>query len=134
MEVRNCKGCGRLFNYLGGAPLCANCLQGLEEKFSQVKEYIYENPSAGIQIVAEENDVTVSQIKRWIREERLSFSDDSPIGVECESCGKTIKTGRFCAQCKDKMKNNLGSMYKNPAPVEKKTNQKESPKMRFLDN
>ena len=25
MEVKNCKECGRLFNYMGGAPLCDGC-------------------------------------------------------------------------------------------------------------
>ena len=25
MDVRNCKGCGRLFNYYGGVPLCKAC-------------------------------------------------------------------------------------------------------------
>ena len=35
-----------------------------------------------------------------VREERLVFSDDSPVGLPCESCGVTIKTGRFCDKCK----------------------------------
>lgn len=134
MDVRNCKGCGKLFNYVSGPPLCPNCIKSLEEKFTDVKQYIYDNPGAGIQDVAEANEVTVQQIKKWVREERLSFSDDSPIGLECENCGSVIKTGRFCALCKDKMKNNLSSVYKQPAPQGGKPVKKEKAKMRFLDN
>lgn len=132
MDVRNCKTCGKLFNYMGGPPFCPTCQKDLEEKFAQVKEYIYDNPSAGIQQVAEDNEVSTSQIKRWIREERLSFSEESSVGLECENCGAMIKTGRFCGHCKDKMANKLGNVYKEPAkePV-KKT--KDNPKMRFLD-
>jgi flagellar operon protein (TIGR03826 family) len=134
MDVRNCKGCGRLYNYIGGTPLCPNCLKKLDEKFDQVKEYIYEHPKAGIQEVTEENDVTPMQIRKWIKEERLAFADDSPIGIDCEGCGVTIKTGRFCKKCKDKMANHLGNLYpEEKVEVEIKKDQKEKAKMRFLD-
>ena len=36
MDVRNCKTCGRLFNYMGGAPLCPECKAALEKKFEDV--------------------------------------------------------------------------------------------------
>lgn len=135
MDVRNCKDCGKLFNYIGGAPLCQTCLKKLDDKFTQVKEYIYDHPGAGVQEVAEENDVTPGQIRKWIREERLAFADDSPIGIACESCGTTIKTGRFCKQCKDKMANNLGNLYQEKVhePQGKKEFHDRA-KMRYLDN
>lgn len=44
MEVRNCRSCGRLFNYMGGAPLCPACQKKLEEKFQEVKAFLEENP------------------------------------------------------------------------------------------
>lgn len=135
MDVKNCKGCGKLFNYIGGAPLCQTCLKKLDDKFAQVKEYVYDHPGAGLQEVAEENDVTPGQIRKWIREERLAFADDSPIGIACESCGETIKTGRFCKRCKDKIANNLGNLYQEK--VQKPQVKKElhdRAKMRFLDN
>ena len=96
MDVRNCKGCSRLFNYLGGQQLCPDCIKALDVKFDEVREYVYDHPGAGMQQVAEEMDVSVAQIKRWIREERLSFSEESQVGLECEGCGKMIRTGRFC--------------------------------------
>ena len=46
MDVRNCKGCGKLFNYMSGAQLCPECREKLEKKFSSVKDYIGE-ASAG---------------------------------------------------------------------------------------
>ena len=96
MDVRNCRQCGRLFNYLGGPPICQACREAVEEKFQQVKEYVRNNPGSNIQMVAEDNDVTVQQIRQWIREERLEFSADSQVGIECEGCGASIRTGRFC--------------------------------------
>ncbi len=133
MEVRNCKGCGNLFNYMGGAPLCPACMKLLDEKFETTKEYVRENPHANIQVVAEECEVSVAQIKRWIREERLAFSEDSQIGIECEGCGKMIRTGRFCDSCKSRMTNQLNNLYEKPK-VERKKPIREKEKMRFLDN
>lgn len=41
MEVKNCKNCGRLYNYIGGVyRLCPECMRKLEEKFQEVKDYI----------------------------------------------------------------------------------------------
>jgi len=134
MDVRNCKGCGILFNYMGGAPLCANCQRDLEDKYDQVKEYIYNNRGANIHKVSEENDVSVNQIKKWVREERLEFTEESAVSIDCENCGKPIRTGRFCNLCKNNMTNRLGGLYQPPkkdAPVVKQSTEN---KMRFLDS
>ena len=82
MEVRTCRQCKRLFNYLTGPNICQACKEKLEEKFQEVKRYIEENPADGITQVAEANDVTAKQIQRWIREERLSFSEKSGVGID----------------------------------------------------
>ncbi len=134
MEVRNCRGCGRLYNHISGPPLCPSCTAALDTKFEQVKEYVYDHPRVGMQEVAEEMEVSITQIKQWIREERLSFAEDSMIGLECEGCGITIKTGRFCKACKDKLAKGLTNLYQPEAPPVQKVNQvKEAPKMQFLD-
>lgn len=137
MEVRNCRGCGRLYNYIGGSyrNLCPDCINKMEEKFQEVKDFIEENKTATMPMISLECDVKMEQIEKWIREERLYFSDDSPIGIECESCGATIKSGRFCPACKEKMTNNFNSLYNNTgyeAP-KRKSDVKEKERMRFLD-
>ncbi len=133
MDVRNCKGCSRLFNYIGGQPLCPECSKALDLKFDEVRDYVYDHPRAGMQEVAEENDVTIAQIKRWIREERLAFSDEAQVGLECEGCGKMIRTGRFCEICKTKYINDFSSFIK-PKEEPKMTSIKgQGPQMRFLD-
>ena len=133
MDVRNCRGCGRLFNYYTGQPICQSCKDELEKKFEVVKEYLRENPNTPIQIVSDDNEVSVKQIKQWVREERLTFSEDSPIGIECEGCGTTIKTGRFCEECKGKMKNDLKSvMQQNSAPIENTRVDRDGNRMRYL--
>ena len=135
MEVRNCRGCGRLFNYIGGGySLCPACMEQLDKKFNEVKAYIRENPKATIPQISQDNDVSVIQIERWVREERLVFSDDSPIGLDCEGCGVTIKSGRFCPQCKDAMQKSFGSLYKDNTPkIDPRRTERDRARMRYLD-
>jgi len=133
MDVRNCKKCGKLFNF-NGDPLCPMCQKEMEDKFFEVRDYIYQNPTANMSMVAEENDVPIQQIKKWVRQERLTFSKDSGISIDCESCGKPILTGRYCKECKGKMTNKFTSMYQQN-PVNQKGEKKSSKgKMRFLGN
>lgn len=131
MDVRNCKSCGRMFNYIG-SPTCPTCEKELENKFQEVRKYVREHKDATITVVAEENDVSVNQIKRWVRQERLAFTDASQVGLECENCGAMIRTGRFCDNCKAKMTNELSGAIKKTTVVQQ-PKQKESAKMRFLD-
>ena len=109
MEVRACRSCKRLFNYIAGPVRCPACSEALEKKFQQVKSYIWDHKTATLQEISEANDVAVGQLRQWVREERLCFTDESPVGLECESCGATIKTGRYCANCKGKISNTLMS-------------------------
>lgn len=135
MEVRNCRKCGRVFNYVAGARLCQKCREELEEKFQEVKNYIRENKGAGIQEVSEACEVEVPQIHQWVREERLVFSEDSAIFFNCEKCGAPIRTGRFCDKCKAEMTNTFSNAIRQkPSPVkERQKSDKENPRMRYLD-
>ena len=134
MDVRNCKKCGKLFNYNGDS-MCAACQKEMEEKFFEVRDYIYQNPSASMSTVAEDNDVPIQQIKKWVRQERLTFSKDSGVSIDCESCGKSILTGRYCKECKGKMTNKFTSMYREqPTQTQKDGKTSSKGKMRFLGN
>lgn len=120
MDVRNCISCGKIFNYIGGEVLCISCKQKGDENFKKVKEYIYENKDTNIYTVSEETDVSINIIQKWVREERLVFSGDSMSGIECEVCGKNIKTGRYCENCKKQMVNDLSGAFQNKNMEESK--------------
>ena len=133
MNVLNCKGCGRLFNAVATERLCPECRKKLDEKFQEVKEYLEEHPNAGMNDISRDCDVSVGQIKRWIREERLTFSENSIEGSECENCGKLIKTGRFCDACKAKISNNLMSTINKEPQRKSNDNYRDTTnRMRYL--
>ncbi|SDB06255.1 flagellar protein [Eubacterium oxidoreducens] len=133
MEVKNCKECGRLFNWMNGPKICPACVKKVEDKFQEVKEYVRNNKGASLEQISEDNDVAIKQIKQWVREERLVFAEDSMVGIDCELCGKMIRTGKYCNECKDKVQNNLATGIKQKPKVEPKKPVKDNPRMRFLD-
>ncbi len=133
MEVKSCRNCRRIFNYVTGPRLCPACKEELEKKFSEVKKYIEEHKNATVNVVSEEMEVSVQQINQWIREERLSFSEDSAVMIHCEKCGARIRTGRYCDSCKGGLTRELSALYKRDlANVVHDTKKKDDDKMRFL--
>lgn len=136
MNVRNCRKCGRVFNYIMGQTMCLACRDALEGKFKEVKEYVQKNRGCGINDVAEACDVDPGQIRQWIREERLEFTEDSMIGLACEICGASIRTGRYCDKCKAATLNGLNNVVRQAQasrqPQQTSTNPKDNPRMRFL--
>ncbi|MBQ3061735.1 MAG: flagellar protein [Lachnospiraceae bacterium] len=135
MEVRNCRICGNLFNYVMGAQHCPLCKANLDKVFEQVKEFLYENKGATIAQVCQNIDVSKRQIEQWVREERLTFATAEGSGVTCKRCAKPIMSGTYCESCKTRVIGNLNSAYKTPNVVVKETpNYASRAKMRFLEN
>ncbi len=103
-DVRNCRKCGRIFNYLGGTPICPACKEQEEKDFQRVKEYLYQNPGASLTQVSTELEISVEIIKRFLKDGRLEItSEDGNMVLECENCGKSIKTGRYCMDCEKEL-------------------------------
>ena len=134
MDIRNCRSCGIMMQYSGYGPmLCMKCRKKLDESFQRVKDYLKENPNCTINELSENAEVSITQINQWIKEERLIFSKNSPIGIDCEGCGKMIRSGRYCPDCKKSVINGLGGGPKSAlASPAKKTS--ERARMRFLDS
>jgi len=134
MNVRNCRKCGRLFNYISGPSWCPGCREQMEAKFQQVKEYIRENPGVGVQQVSEACDVEPAQINQWLREERLELTEGSPLMLGCETCGALIRCGKYCEKCKVNLANTFQSVLKGRTPVELPDTKKRSgdSRMRYL--
>lgn len=134
MNVKTCRKCRRLFNYVVGEQLCPSCKQQMEEDFQKVKKYVNSQPNAKIPEVAEACDVTAEQIRKWLREERLFLSGESP-QLTCDNCGALILTGKLCEACKNNTIKALQSVSRK-SEVTKKPEPKKDPgrnKMHFLD-
>ena len=69
MDVRNCRQCGKLYNYIGGSyrNLCPSCIKQLEDKFVEIKEYIRDNKVASISEISDKFEVSTKQIEQWVK-------------------------------------------------------------------
>jgi methionyl-tRNA synthetase len=108
----------------------------MDQKFNEVRDYIYDNPQAHIDDVCAATEVESGDIKRWLAEGRLLLSKGSPIGLSCEKCGKSILSGTQCEECLAKLRNtlqNAASTIKPPEPPKPKPQaQKPKEKMHVI--
>jgi len=106
MNIKNCVRCGRIYVY-DGYSLCIDCRRADEEDFNKVKEYLDENPGANVMEVSEATGVETKKIIQFLREGRLEVKDETNLILDCERCGKPIKTGRFCEKCSKEMEKEM---------------------------
>ena len=133
MNVRNCRNCGRLFNYVTGIVICPACRESQEAKFQEVKANIQDHKGVGIAEVAEVCDVDPAQIRQWLREERLEVTENSALFLNCDSCGAPIRSGRYCDKCKMDLSRSLNSVLKEGQQKPKNVETRDSgAKMRFV--
>ena len=130
-DLKGCNKCGAYFRPLRGEKYCPSCTEQLEDIFHDVKDYIYEHPRCSMMEVATEFNITVGIVKQWVKEERLSFAEDSQVKLTCESCGAAISTGKFCKDCKTKLVSGFNKFTKptQDAPTKPKP-EKTGPKIR----
>lgn len=114
LNIVNCKKCGRIFQQTSSRRICPDCERELEDKFTEVRSYIRDHPNVSIMEVSREMEVSVEQLKQWVREERLIFTSAEGSGIECVMCGIPITTGKYCNRCKEEMAHNLGNAYEKP--------------------
>lgn len=132
MNIRNCTRCGKIYNYDGFNKVCHNCRQDDENDFQKVKEYLDEFPGATVSQVSEETEVSAKKIIEFLRNGRLEIREGSNLILECEKCGKSIKTGRFCEKCADNIQKELSGVVEEPKQ-NKLEKSKESEKIRIID-
>ena len=133
-DVKACRGCRKLFNAFGAEELCPDCQKEMQAKYVEVKDYLWEHRVASMYEVSEACDVSIAQLKEWLREERLSLADGAT-DLKCEKCHKPILTGRYCPECKKALMEDLGSITKKEIKVvSMKKPARDKERMRFLDN
>ncbi len=108
VAISQCKKCARLYQSMSNAPYCPTCMEELENNFDLVKEYIYEHPMANAVEISQETGVPEKDIFYFLKEGRLSITDGNGM-LLCESCGRSIMTGRYCESCKKQLERELSS-------------------------
>lgn len=131
MEVKVCRSCKRIFQYVAGPEICHECREAEEELFQKVKAYLKEHPGANTYEINQETGISAKLVEKFLRQGRLEVAPDSVLALGCERCGKKITTGRYCNECANEVTNQLNEvkrMLLNPD----KESQDTSPRMRYL--
>ncbi len=81
-KLPKCSRCGRVLANQG-ATTCAACLEREEAEYARVKSYLDEHPRTAVPTVAEETDVPVTVIMKFLRQGRVS-ADALPPEVVAE--------------------------------------------------
>ncbi|WP_312667792.1 TIGR03826 family flagellar region protein [Tissierella praeacuta] len=132
MNIRNCIRCGKIYNY-DGFKICPSCRRDDEKDFQKVKEYLYEYPGANMVEVEEATGVEASKIISYLREGRLEVADGSNLILQCEKCGVSIKTGRFCDKCSNDLQRELNQVVDSARSKKTTIDKKTEEKFRLID-
>lgn len=113
MTIRNCKKCGKIYQYDGVHKICLECRRKEEKDFEKVKEFLRENPSSSINKVSEETGVEKKTIIEFIKNDRLIAEDiEIEETIRCQRCGREIKHGKYCEKCISDFKGEIESIKK----------------------
>ncbi len=105
MDIRNCKRCGGLYNFNGTA-VCNNCAKQEQEDFDTIRDYLFEHPNSTAPEISQATKIDMKIISRFLKEGRLRYEGKEGV-LNCERCGETIETGRFCKNCLQELQTEL---------------------------
>lgn len=128
--IEVCKNCRRLFKYYGfGSRYCPECSKIDEEQRDKVKAYIREHGPENKYEIALATGVPEAEIAQYLRDGMLEIPEGSVAYIKCESCGRDIRSGRWCPECAARMSKGQKAVFVSTGDVPKSATQG---KMRFL--
>lgn len=110
---RNCKQCGGIMVYQGvGEYQCEACKFVDWDDYGKARNYIEKHKGANAAEIEKATGVSQRSIRRMLKESRLEIADGSRVYLNCEVCGKTIRSGRYCHECEMKVHRNMEEQYR----------------------
>jgi len=129
--LANCPKCGKVF-VKGIRSICPECYQVVEEEYRRVYEFLrkQENRKSTITETSAATNVSIRQIREFIREGKLTLVDYPNMAYPCDSCGKNyIVQGNICEECRTKFNKEL----RNSTGFEQKTHNREGKNAGYLN-
>lgn len=110
-HILACTICGRMFQITGLRAVCPDCFEKDMRDFNTIRDYLYIHPRAKVFEVANNLDIPVPVIKRYLREGRLEIIEKENQFLKCEKCGKPICSGTQCDNCLKEAAHGYKSSY-----------------------
>lgn len=115
-EAKNCIICSKLYQSINSKDICPNCEEKDELNFDIIRDYLLSHPRASVFEVVSVLDVPISMIKHYLREYRLEIVEKEHSFLSCETCGRSIPSGRLCDECFKSSSHNYKSFYQDKSP------------------
>lgn len=106
-----CDSClGRMIYISDGAYRCEVCGRVALDDLGKVKRYLDKNGVAPISEIAEATKVSQELIELSYIDGKLEIPAEK-IASKCVRCGKDLRSGRFCQDCRIELANKLKALY-----------------------
>lgn len=97
---RICKECGGIMIFKGvGEYQCEDCKARDYDDYGKVRAFLEEHKGANAAEVEAATGVKQKTIRLMLKESRLEVTENSKAFMNCERCGKIIRSGRLCPKC-----------------------------------
>lgn len=132
-KLANCPKCGELF-MKGIRTVCQACYEEEEEQYETVYAFIRnkKNRSATMNEICEKTGVAEKTINRFVKEGRIRIADFPNLTYPCDSCGKPIREGKLCRDCRGNFQKSLDS-YEQELEFEKRKQESVKAQTYFSD-
>ncbi|MGN0141552.1 MAG: FeoC-like transcriptional regulator [Roseburia sp.] len=124
-DYKVCDSCGRPLPFNYKEATCPGCKE--LALFHEVREYIRANDVTEYD-VAEHFSIPLTLVKKWIREGRIEYKEESTPTIKsthCLHCGAQVTFGTICPKCLKQM---------NASGYSASVSKDAANRMRFLEN
>ena len=116
MNLVYCPRCNKLFSK-HFREVCNSCHQELEKDYERCIEHLRKNKGLTIQELADETEISIKQITRWLREGRISLFNAPNMTYPCEVCGTLIRENTMCDGCRGRLQKDVKNAQKKASSV-----------------
>ena len=129
-----CESCkGKLFHIGGGSYQCKKCDSIVMDDFGKVKQFLEANGPSSAPEIAQGTGVRMDVIEWFLKDGRLEIIENSRYYLQCEKCGCSIRSGRFCIDCAKELTGGIHKLLFHEIGDRPKKGEEKQGKMHFLD-
>lgn len=115
-----CKKCSGVMVYQGvGEYKCEDCGYLDYDDYGKVRSYIEKHRGATAMEIERAIGVSQRSIRRMLKDDKIEVASEFSMFLHCELCGKSLRSGKFCAECERKMHQKLEEKMKQDRKLRK---------------
>ena len=107
-----CERChGKVYFVGNGKFVCKSCGYENLDDFGKVRAFMQQYGDATPLFISQSTGVCIEIVELFLEQGRLNIPRDSSYYLECETCGCSIRSGRFCSFCVQEVAGSIKNMF-----------------------